>query len=49
MQQTPVGETALAKGFCSDMGNRKYPCVYRRMKLHGRGVHSEKGREMGRR
>ena len=25
MQQTPVGETALAKGFCSDMGNRKYP------------------------
>ena len=23
-----VGETALSKGFCSNMGNAKYPSVY---------------------
>ena len=44
-----VGETALAKGFCSNMGDTKYLCVCRRTKLPGRGVHSEKVREIGRR
>ena len=44
-----VRETALAKGFCSVMGNTKYPCVCRRAKLPGRGVHREKVREIGRR
>ena len=28
-----VGETALAKSFCSNMGDMEYPCVCRRMKL----------------
>ena len=42
-----VGETALAKGFCSNMGDTKYTCVYRRMKLSGRGAHNEV-RETGR-
>ena len=42
-----VGETALVKGFCSNMGDTKYPCVCRRTKLPGRGVHSEKVREIG--
>ena len=42
-----VKETALAKGFCSNMGDTKYPCVCRRTKLPGRGVHSEKVRELG--
>ena len=36
-----VGEAALAKGFCSNMGDTKHLCVYRRTKLPGRGVHSE--------
>ena len=36
-----VGETALAKGFCSNTGDTKYTCVCRRMKLSGRGVHNE--------
>ena len=40
--------TALAKCFCSVMGDTKYPCVCRRTKLPGRGVHSEV-RELGRR
>ena len=44
-----VGETALDKDFCSNMGDTKYPCVCRRTKLPGRGVHSEKVRETGRR
>ena len=44
-----VGETALPKGFYSKMGNTKrYPCVCRRAKLPGRGVRSEKVREIGR-
>ena len=42
-------ETALAKGFCSNMRDMKYTCVCRRTKLPGRGVHSEKVREVGRR
>ena len=42
-------ETALAKGFCSIMGAMKYLCMYRRMKLSGRGVQNEKVREIGRR
>ena len=44
-----VRETALAKGFSFNMGDTKCPCVCRRTKLSGRGVHSEKVREMGRR
>ena len=43
-----VGETALAKGFCSNMGDTNYPCVCGRTKLPGRGVHCEKVRERGR-
>ena len=39
----------LVKGFCSDMGDMKYSCVCRRTKLPGRGVHSEKVREVDRR
>ena len=44
-----AGETALANGFCCNIGDTKYPCVCRRMKLPGRGVHNEKVREIGRR
>ena len=44
-----VGETALAKGFSFNMGDTKCPCVCRRTKLSGRGVHSNKVRELGRR
>ena len=36
-----VGETALAEGFCSNMGDTKYPRVWRRTKVPGRNVHSE--------
>ena len=43
-----VGEIALAKGFCSSNGGARYPCVCRRTKLPGRGVHSENVRETGR-
>ena len=38
------GETASPKSFCSNIGDTKYPCVCRRMKLPGRGVDSEKVR-----
>ena len=38
-------EAVLAKGFCS-MVDTKYPCVCRRTQLPGRGVHSEKVREI---
>ena len=31
----------LAKGFCFKMGDTKYPCVYRKIKLPGSGVHSD--------
>ena len=41
------GETLLARCFCSNTGGTKYPCVCRRTKLLGRGVHS-KIREIGR-
>ena len=41
-----VGEPALAKGFCLNMEDTKYPCVFRRMKLPERSVHSEKVREI---
>ena len=41
-----VGKTALAKGFCSYIGEAKYLCVCRRTKLPRRGVHSEKVREI---
>ena len=36
-----VRERALAKGFIFNMGDAKCPCVCRRTKLSGRGVHSE--------
>ena len=36
-----VGETALAKGFCSNMGDTKYLCFCRRTKLFERGVQSD--------
>ena len=43
-EQTPslwstvtVGGTTLAKGFCSNTGDTKYLCVYRRTKLPGKG------------
>ena len=42
---TAGGEEALAKGFCS-LVDTKYPCVCRRTQLPGRGVHSEKVREI---
>ena len=44
-----VGETALARGFCSNVRHTKYPCVHRGTKLPGRGVHcdSEKVRAVG--
>ena len=35
-----VGERALAEGFRFNTANMKYPCVCRRTKLPGRGVHS---------
>ena len=44
-----VGETVLAKGFCSTMGDMENLCVCRRTKLPGRGAHSEKVRETDRR
>ena len=37
-----VGETVLAKGFCSTMGDMENLCVCRRTKLPGRSAHSEK-------
>ena len=45
-----AGKTALANGFCCNMGDTKYPYkayVCRRTKLPRRGVHSEKVRETG--
>ena len=42
---TAGAEEALAKGFCS-LVDTKYPCVCRRTQLPGRGVHSEKVREI---
>ena len=44
-----AGERAPAKGFSSNTGDTTYPCVCRRTKLTGRGAHSEKVREIGRR
>ena len=44
-----IGETALAKSVCSNMGDTKQPCVSRRTKLPGTGVQSEKVRDIGRR
>ena len=44
-----VRERALVKDFSFDMGVTKYPCVCGRTKLCGKGVHSEKVREVGRR
>ena len=41
-----VRERALSKGFSFNMGDAKCPCVCRRTKLFGRGVHSEKVREV---
>ena len=32
---------AFTKGFSFTTGDTKYPCICRRMKLPGRGVHSE--------
>ena len=43
-----VRERALAKGFSFNVCDIKYVCVCRRTKLPGRGVHSEKVREIGR-
>ena len=44
-----IKETALAKGFCFNMGDTNYPCVFRRTVLPGREGHSEKVNEIGRR
>ena len=44
----PVGETALAKDFWSNMGDTKYLCVCRRTNLPGKCVYSVRGREIGR-
>ena len=49
MLWSTLAETALAKEFCSNMGDTKYPCVCRKTNLPGKGVHSEKVREIGRR
>ena len=43
-----VRERALAKGFSFNVVDAKCPCVCRRTKMPGRGVHSEKVREIGR-
>ena len=42
-----VGETAVAKGFCSNLGDTTYLCVCR-TKLPGRLVNSKKVTEIGR-
>ena len=49
MLWSTIGDIEMGKGFCSNMADIKYPCVYRRTKLAGWGVHSEKVREIGRR
>ena len=49
MLWSTVRRRALAKGFYFEHDDTKYPCVCRRTKLAGRGVHSEKVREIGRR
>ena len=36
----------MAKGYSINMRNAKYPCFCRRSKLSGKGVHSEKVREI---
>ena len=41
-----VRERVSTNGFCLNMGNTKYPGFCRRTKLSGRGVHSEKAREL---
>ena len=43
-----VKERAWAKGLSLNTGDTKYPCVSRRVKLPGRGGHSEKVREIDR-
>ena len=44
-EKTPLwsteGEAELTKGFCSNMGDTKYPCVCRRTKLPERGLHND--------
>ena len=42
-----VFKKALAKHFSFNVGEAHYLCVCRRLKLPGRGVHSEKVRETG--
>ena len=42
-------DTALAKCFCFNLRDTKYPCVYRTTKMPKRSVNSEKVRETGRR
>ena len=44
-----IRERTMAKGININMGDPKYPCVCRRSKLSGKGVHNEKVREIGRR
>ena len=41
MTDVTLTERVLIKGFSFIMGNTKYPCVSRRTKLPGSGVHSE--------
>ena len=41
--------TALAKGLCPNLWDRKHPWFCRRTRLRGRCVHSERVREIGRR
>ena len=47
-RQRILRERALAKGFSFTMGDAKYGCACRRTKLPGRGVHSEKVRQIDR-
>ena len=44
--RSTIGETVLVKGFCFKLGNTKNPYICRRAKLPGRGVHSERIREI---
>ena len=43
-----VREKAFAEGFSFNMRDAKCPCVFKRTKLSGRCVHSEKVRKIGR-
>ena len=42
-----TAKTALAKGFCSNMGDTKYACVCRKTQLPRRDAHGEKEKHAG--